>query len=193
MVQHETFRSPVLSFSPKMNMEDTMEFYTKLPRNKKEFALFMAVISIISVNVIAPLITCFEFGFHLHVWTDVLEVLPFIWLSVIALVLITHRPAEWMTSKILQKSDSFNAHIIVNILCNVLLMSIFLTVIGTWIGGRKLTMEPILMFFYKWPRNFAISFAVELLLAQPIARFVMVKVHQKIDAKKPVGEACKES
>jgi len=40
-----------------------MEFYTKLPRNKKEFALFMAVISVISVNIIAPLITFFEVGF----------------------------------------------------------------------------------------------------------------------------------
>ncbi len=165
-----------------------MEFYKKLPRNKKEFALFMAVISIISVNIIAPLITCFELGFHLYVWADVLKVLPFIWLSVIALVLLTHRPAEWMTNKILQKGDSFNAHIIVNILCNVFLMSIFLTVIGTWIGSRTLTIEPILMFFHKWPRNFAISLGVELLVAQPVARFVMQKLHQKIDFKNPVGE-----
>lgn len=168
-----------------------MEFYMKLPRNKKEFALFLAVISIISVNIIAPLITCFEIGFHLYVWADVLTVLPFIWLSVIVLVLLTHRPAEWMTNKLLQKEDSFNAHIIVNTLCNVFLMSIFLTVIGTWIGGRKISIEPILMFFHKWPRNFAISFAVELLVAQPIARFVMYKLHQKQDAKHPVGKDSK--
>lgn len=71
-----------------------MEFYMKLPRNRKEFALFMAVISIISVNIIAPLITCFEVGFHLYVWADVLKVIPFIWLSVIALVFITYKPAE---------------------------------------------------------------------------------------------------
>ena len=75
-----------------------MEFYMKLPRNKKDFILFIAVISIISVNIIAPLITCFEAGFHLYVWKDVLMVLPFIWLSVVALVLITYIPAEKMTS-----------------------------------------------------------------------------------------------
>lgn len=42
-----------------------MNFSSKLPQNKKEFALFMTVISVISVNIIAPLITCFEsvFGF----------------------------------------------------------------------------------------------------------------------------------
>jgi uncharacterized membrane protein (DUF485 family) len=166
-----------------------MEFYTKLPRNKKEFALFMAVISIISVNIIAPLITCFEAGFHLFVWGDALQAIPFIWLSVIALVLITYKPAEWMTARIVAKDDSFNAHIVVNILCTVFLMSIFLTVIGTWIGGRQVSIEPIRLFFYKWPRNFAISFAVESCIAQPIARWVMQKLHQIQDAKmQPVNE-----
>jgi hypothetical protein len=159
-----------------------MDFHMKLPRNGKEFPLFIAVISILSVNIIAPLITCFEFGFHLSVWVDVLQVIPFIWLSVIALVLLTYKPAEWLTRKIIDKGDSFNAHIVVNILCTVLLMSIFLTVIGTWIGSRQISIEPVRLFFHKWPRNFAISFAVEALFAQPIARFVMLKLHQARDA-----------
>ena len=160
-----------------------MEFYMKLPRNKKEFTLFVAVISIISVNIIAPVITCFEAGFHMYVWAEALQVIPFIWLSVIALVLLTYKPAEYLTVKIVDKDDSVGAHIVVNILCTVFLMSIFLTVIGTWIGSRSLTMEPIRMFFYKWPRNFAISFAVELCIAQPIARFVMLKMHCLTDSR----------
>lgn len=164
-----------------------MDFYMKLPRSKKEFALFMGVISIISVNIIAPLITCFEIGFHLYVWADVLKVLPFIWLSVIAIVLLTYKPAEWLTAKIVNRDDSFNAHIIVNILCTVFMMSIFLTVIGTWIGSRHISLEPIRMFFYKWPRNFSISFAVELLIAQPAARFVMLKLHEFRDSKEQVS------
>lgn len=130
----------------------------KLPRNKKEFALFMGIISIISVNIIAPLITCFEMGFQLSVWVDTLRVIPFIWLTVIALVLITFKPAEWLTSKIVDEKESFNSHIIINILCTVFLMSIFLTVIGTWIATRHIGMEPIRAFFYKWPRNIDISF-----------------------------------
>lgn len=166
----------------------SMEFYMKLPRSKKEFALFMAVISVISVNIIAPLITCFEAGFHMYVWADVFNVLPFIWMSVIALVLITYKPAEFLTAKFVDKDDSFNAHIIVNILFSVFLMSIFLTVIGTWIGTRNVSMEPIKMFFYKWPRNFAISFAVESCVAQPIARFVMLKMHIMQDAKKSLAK-----
>ena len=160
-----------------------MEFYMKLPRNKKEFILFMAIISIVSVNIIAPLITCFEFGFHMYVWADAIKIMPFIWISVIVLVLLTHKPAEFFTSKIIEKEDSFNAHIIVNTLCTVFLMSIFLTIIGSWIGGGKVSMEPVYMFFYKWPRNFAISFAVEVLVAQPIARMVMLKMHKLNDNK----------
>ena len=158
-----------------------MEFYMKLPRNKKDFILFIAVISIISVNIIAPLITCFEAGFHLYVWKDVLMVLPFIWLSVVALVLITYIPAEKMTSWIVSENDSFRAHVVINALCTVLMMSVFLTVIGTWIGTRSITMESIRMFFYKWPRNFAISLLVETCIAQPIARFGMLKVHHSVD------------
>ncbi len=149
----------------------------KLPRNKKEFALFMGIISIISVNIIAPLITCFEAGFHLYVYQDVLTVLPFIWLSVIVIVLLTYVPAEKLTAKIVSEEDSFNAHIIINILCTVFMMSILLTVIGTWIGTRSVTWEPIRMFFYKWPRNFAISLFVEMRIAQPIARLVIYRLH----------------
>lgn len=160
-----------------------MDFHMKLPRSKREFIPFIAIISIISVNIIAPLITCFEMGFHLSVWVDVIQVIPFIWMSVILLVLLTYKPAAWLTEKIIAVDDSFNAHIIVNILCTVFMMSIFLTVIGTWIGTRHFSIEPIRLFFYKWPRNFAISFAVESCIAQPIARAVMLKMHQYKDKK----------
>ena len=161
-----------------------MDFHMKLPRRKGEFALFIAIISIISVNIIAPLITCFEFGFSLSVWADVLSVLPFIWLAVVVLVLLTYKPAEWLTQKVASHGDSFRATITINILCTVFLLSICLTVVGTWIGSRHFSMEPIVGFFYKWPRNFAISLGVELLIAQPIARFVMLKYHQHTDNKK---------
>ena len=160
-----------------------MDFYMKLPRNKKEFTLFMAIVSILSVNIIAPLITFFEVGFHPYVWVDTIKIIPFVWLAVIILVLLTYQPAEWLTSKITKKGDSFHACILINIIFTVLLMSIFLTVIGTWIGCRRISWEPIKMFFYKWPRNFAISLFVESCLAQPLARLVMLKLHQHNDLK----------
>ena len=161
-----------------------MDFYMKLPRNKKEFAIFMGIISIISVNIIAPLITCFENGFHLYVWKNVLDILPLMWISVIFVVILTYLPAEKMTAKIVSEKDSFNSHIIINVLCTVLFMSIILTIIGTWVGLRSITLEPLKLFFYKWPRNFAISLFVELCIAQPIARYAILKLHLTYDKKK---------
>jgi hypothetical protein len=117
------------------------------------------------------------------VWADVLRIIPFVWLSVIALVLLTYKPAEWLTEKIVAKDDSFKSRITINILCTVFFMSVFLTVIGTWIGGRHISLEPIQFFFHKWPRNFAISFAVEALFAQPIARTALYKLHKVTDAR----------
>lgn len=164
-----------------------MEFHMKLPRNKKEFALFMLVISVISVNIIAPLITCFEMDFSLSTWSYTLRVIPLVWLCVIAVVLITYKPAQMLTSKLISEGDSFNAHILANIVFSVLLMSVILTVAGSWIGARQISMEPINMFFYKWPRNFAISLGVETCIAQPLARLVMLKMHEAKDKKQVIN------
>lgn len=169
-----------------------MEFFMKLPRNKKEFALFLAIISLISVNIIAPLITCFEVGFSLQTWGNAMRAVPLIWPCVIALVLLTYKPAEWLTGKITAKGDSFRVVMIVNALCTVLMMSVFLTVLGTWIGCRSVTMEPIRHFFFKWPRNFAVAFGVELLIAQPIARLVLYKLHQSADRRGQTNAGARE-
>ena len=98
-----------------------MEFYMKLPRTKKEFALFMGIVSIISVNIIAPLITCFEAGFHLYVWLDVLKGLPLLWAGVLVVVLLTYIPAEKLTAAIVSKDDSFLAS--VTIILNILVFA----------------------------------------------------------------------
>ena len=82
-----------------------MEFYMKLPRNKKEMTIFIAIISVISVCIIAPLITCFEIGFNITVWGEAMRVVPFIWISVIIVVLLTHKPADWLTGKIIKKEQ----------------------------------------------------------------------------------------
>ena len=158
-----------------------MDFYMKLPRNKKEFPLFLAVISVISVNIIAPLITCLEMGFSLNSYKAALANMPFLLLFVILLVLLTEKPADKLTHMIVSEGDSFRSVITINILCNVFLMSIFLTIIGTWIGMRQISLIPLFSFPNNWPRNFAISFFVEALIAQPIARFVMLKYHQAKD------------
>ncbi|BAP85044.1 membrane protein [Paucilactobacillus hokkaidonensis JCM 18461] len=161
-----------------------MKFYMYLPRDKKEFILFMAIVSLISVNIIAPLITSFEIGFGWQTWKNVLSILPMIWIAVIAMVLLTYQPASWLTGKIVEEQDGFNAHIIVNILCTVMMMSVILTVVGTWIGQQQVSLESISHFFYRWPRNFAISLGVEMLIAQPIARQILFILHSHQETEK---------
>lgn len=156
-----------------------MEFALRLPRNAKEMVLFIGIISILSVNIIAPLVTGFEVGFSWQAWGATLQVIPWLWLCVVVLVVLTQQPAQWMANKLTADDDSFSAKMIITELCNVFLVSIFLTVIGTWIGGHAFNMVPIIHFFEKWPRNFAIAFAVEAIIAQPIARTVMAKLHQR--------------
>ena len=156
----------------------------RLPRNKREFCLFMAIISVISVNIIAPLITCFETGFSLSAWAAALHAMPFIWVAVIACVLATYCPAEWVTARFLEEGDSYNAHILVNILATVCMMSVVLTVVAPWIASGRISMEPVERFFFRWPRNFAVSFAVEALVAQPIARAAMNRLHLALDSRR---------
>lgn len=155
-----------------------MHAATSFPRNGKEFLLFLATISIISVNTIGPLIMGFEFGFSKDVYLETLKVLPFIWIVVVLLVPFIVNPlVTKVSAKFVGETDGYNARILFTVLFSVTTLSIILTIVGTWIGMKEISMEPIENFFYKWPRNFFIAFWIELLVAQPIARFVMRKLH----------------
>ena len=159
------------------------DYYIKLPRNKVEFVFFMAIVSILSVNIIAPLISGFETGFSLEMWGSVYTILPFVWFAVIFAVLATYKPASWLCNKIIKPEDSFKAHMLANTLCTVFLMSIFLTVVCTWIGSWQFSWDALTNFFYRWPRNFAIAFFVEFIIAQPFARFCLYRLHIANDKK----------
>ncbi|WP_306419002.1 hypothetical protein [Paucisalibacillus globulus] len=162
-----------------LDMEMTaMHGETRVPHNGKEFVLFLAIISIISVNTIAPLIMGFEFGFRKEIYLQTLQILPFVWICVVLLVTLVANPiVSKLVPKFVQPTDGFNARVLFTILFSVTILSILLTIIGPWIGMREISMEPIRTFFHHWPRNFFIAFWVELLLAQPIARFAMKKLH----------------
>lgn len=87
-------------------------------------------------------------GVRLATWRQTLEVLPYIWLVVILLVLLTHKPASKLTAKVIGQADRFAAQMIVNCLINVVMMSIILAVVATWSGIRQLSLMPMERFFY---------------------------------------------
>ncbi|AIQ60535.1 hypothetical protein [Paenibacillus borealis] len=157
---------------------------TRLPRNAKEGLLFLLIVSIISVNTIAPLIVGLELGFSKEVYLDTLKILPFMWVIVVLLVRLVAGPiVRKVLPKFTGQTDGFNARVLLNILLNVTVLSISLSVIGTWVGTRHVSLEPIRNFLHIWPRNFGIAFWIELLVAQPIARFAMKSLHARQDRK----------
>src|SRR5690625_1262912 len=161
-----------------------MQKETRLPQNGKEFILFLAIISILSVNIIAPIIMGFEFGFTPENYVSTLQIIPIVWIFVVILVVFVANPiVSKLVPKFVEPTDGFNARVLFTILFNVTVLSVFLTIIGAWIGLREVSMEPIYSFFHSWPRNFFIAFWVEVLIAQPIARLAMKKLHEKQGSK----------
>ncbi|MEK3697487.1 hypothetical protein NYE33_10965 [Paenibacillus sp. FSL R10-2199] len=157
---------------------------TRLPRNAKEGLLFLLIVSIISVNTIAPLIVGLELGFSKEVYLDTLKILPFMWVIVVLLVRLVAGPiVRKVLPKFTGQTDGFNARILLNILLNVTVLSVSLSVIGTWVGTGNVSLEPVRNFLHIWPRNFGIAFWIELLVAQPIARLAMKTLHARQDRK----------
>ncbi|WP_438491676.1 hypothetical protein [Paenibacillus sp. IHBB 3054] len=157
---------------------------TRLPRNAKEGILFLLIISIISVNTIAPIIVGLELGFSKEVYLDTLRIIPFMWIIVVLLVRLVAGPVVGkVMPKFMGQTDGFNARVLLNTLLNVTVLSILLSIIGTWVGTKQISLEPFKNFLHIWPRNFGIAFWIELLVAQPIARFAMKTLHASKDRK----------
>ncbi|WP_155590922.1 hypothetical protein [Lysinibacillus cavernae] len=156
----------------------------RLPQNAKEGLLFLLIISIISVNTISPIIVGLERGFNKEVYLETLKIIPIMWIIVIILVRGVAGPVVGKVMPLfVGQTDGFNARVLLNTLLNVTVLSFCLSIIGTWVGTKHISLAPFENFLHIWPRNFAVAFWIELLLAQPIARFAMKKLHQKQDLK----------
>ncbi|MEF2965368.1 hypothetical protein V3851_05935 [Paenibacillus sp. M1] len=152
----------------------------RLPQNGKESLLFLLIVSIISVNTIAPVIMGLERGFSKGVYLDTLKVIPVMWVIVVLLVRLVAGPLVGrVMPKFVGKTDGFNARVLLTIVLNVTVLSILLSIIGTWVGTKHISLEPFKNFLHIWPRNFGVAFWIELLIAQPIARFAMKKLHSR--------------
>ncbi|MBD8069104.1 hypothetical protein [Bacillus sp. PS06] len=152
----------------------------RLPQNPKEGIIFLLIISIISVNTISPIIMGLERGFSKQNYVESLKIIPFMWIIVVLLVRLVAGPLVGkVMPKFVGKTDGFNARVLLTILLNVTVLSMLLTIIGTWVGTKQISLEPFQNFFHSWFRNFGVAFWIELIVAQPIARFVMKKIHAK--------------
>ncbi|MFC0215805.1 hypothetical protein ACFFK0_25740 [Paenibacillus chartarius] len=161
-----------------MNNENKPE--TRLPRNGKEGFIFLLIVSFISVNTIAPLITGLERGFSKAVYLDTLKVLPIMWVIVMLSVRLIAEPiAGKLTPKFAGQTDGFNARVLLHTLFTVTVMSLWLSIIGTWVGMKQISLQPFENFVRIWPRNFGVAFWIELLIALPVARLAMKTLHAR--------------
>ena len=106
------------------------------------------------------------------------------WIIVVLLVRLVAGPLVGkVMPKFVGQRDGFNARVLLNTFLNVTVLSVLLTIVGTWVGTRQISLIPFDHFFPKWFRNFGVAFWIELIIAQPIARFAMKKMHAKQAAK----------
>ena len=152
----------------------------RLPQNAKEGILFLLIISIISVNTIAPIIMGLELGFSKENYIETLKIMPIMWVIVVLLVRLVAGPVVGkVMPKFVGQSDGFNARVLLDTFLNVTVLSLLLTIIGTWVGMKQISLAPFKNFIHIWPRNFGVAFWIELIIAQPIARFAMKKIHAR--------------
>lgn len=164
-----------------------MKQETRLPRNSKEGALYGAIICTLTVLFMTSLnIILAVDEFNKEVAFTILKALPIIWIIVMIIEpVLIGRIAEKLVVKFTEPTDSFNAKILFRILFTVLGMSITMTIIGD-IVGNGFHSEIFSNFLTNWPRNFLVVLIAESLVIQPIARFVMVKLHASQDKKNQV-------
>lgn len=90
-----------------------MNAEVRLPHNDKEGVIFMLIISIISVNTIAPIIVGLERGFSKKVYWETLKIIPIMWVIVILLVRFVAGPiAGKLIPIFVGLTDGFNARIL---------------------------------------------------------------------------------
>lgn len=157
---------------------------TRLPRNGKEGVLFGAMICTMTVLFMTSLNIILAVGeFNGDVALAILKTVPMMWIIVMIIEpVFIGRIAEKLVGKFTEPTDSFNAKILFRILFTVLGMSICMTFIGDIVGnGFSYNMGS--NFLANWPRNFAVVLIAESVVIQPIARFVMVKLHAAQDKK----------
>lgn len=157
----------------------------RLPRNKMEGYIFLLVVSVISVNLIAPAVMFSEVGLSLDVYKSALQVLPLLWVIVVLMFKLIAEPlVHRIVRRFTVQTDSFHAQVLAHVICTVTIMSSMMSVVGPWVGMGQISMEPVREFLMHWPRNFGIAFGVEVIIAQPIAHFIMRQMHRAIDRRK---------
>ncbi|WP_242542787.1 DUF2798 domain-containing protein [Vagococcus fluvialis] len=152
-----------------------------LPHNKKEGLLYGSTIAIITVLFMVILNTYINLGTISYI--HIPQILKLIIILFIIAMLLENFVVSYFVNKLntyfVHEKDSFNARILFTILFTVIGMSFTMTWIAPFVSsGFELSTISFNLFISNWPKNFGIVFALELLIAQPLARKLMVVIHK---------------
>ncbi|MCQ2079638.1 MAG: hypothetical protein MJZ38_06270 [archaeon] len=160
----------------------------RLPRSPKEGIIFGTVVAAISCAIIGGI------NIYLAVGADEFPrafVTSYLIVFLFAFVLsnfIVEGIARSIVGRILSPGDSVNAIICFNLIVFVLIMSATMSLLGPlagqisgciFYGGSMDVIHILDNWQYIWPRNFCIAFWVEMLIAQPVGRRVMIWMHTR--------------
>ena len=163
----------------------------RLPWNEREGIIYGCIIASISSLLIGGFNVYSNTGYSIDRFGEFVMNYLVIW-PVIFIVAFTfastvvERVAGMVVGRFAAPTDSVNAHIVMNIVVCVLMMSATISLVGGIVGetivflmgGPSVNVVELVANWTKiWPRNFCIAFWVEMLIAQPIARTVMVRMH----------------
>lgn len=149
-----------------------------MPRNGKEGLIYGGVICSLTCIVMATMNICINMGgVSTTSLLTVLKAIPVVFIIAMLIeMFIVGRIANKLVSIFISTTDSLNANIMFRTFFTVSGMSIIMTVVGG-ILASGFNMEVIKEFPISWPRNFCVAIFLELLIVQPIARSVMLVIH----------------
>lgn len=153
------------------------EIKLKLPKNQKEGFIFGSIICVITVIIMLLLNISTSAGISKTSIINILKLIPIMW--IIAMIIenvLVGKIASFLVDKFTSETDSYNAKNLFNILFCVCGMSLLMSIIGNVVGTGDIV-SAVTSLPTHWPRNFCVAFWCQILLAQPVARLVMKKIH----------------
>lgn len=160
----------------------------RLPWNRREGLLYGGIIALITAMIMATFNIAQKYGkLDAEVLIISLKSLPIIWAVVMLLMLlIVGKVSNICVEKFTEPGDGFNTRIVFKIIFCVTMMSASMSFLGPLVGeimSGEITWDCARNWIKVWPVNFFAAFWVELLVAQPFARYIMKNLHiRTIDA-----------
>lgn len=165
----------------------------RLPWSNREGLLYGGVIALITCIIMSTFNISKSFGrFDAEIMTISLKCLPILFVIVMLLItFVVGRIANYGVRRFTEPTDGFNTRIVFNIIFCVTMMSAIMTFIGPLVGdimSGNLDIAGLARDWpVNWPVNFFVAFWVEMLIAQPAARFVMKRKHTRRIERSAVG------